>query len=61
MTGSLVFEEAPFAFPGRSIGTPDLPAKLHMNDREQYGVQPYIGLIMYLMRQKNILYERCSI
>jgi hypothetical protein len=33
MTGSIVFEEAPFAFPMQSIGTPDLPVKLHVDIR----------------------------
>jgi hypothetical protein len=38
MTGSLVFEEAPFAFQGQSTGTPDPPAKLHGNSKRKVGI-----------------------
>jgi hypothetical protein len=33
MIGSLVFEEASFAFPEQSAGTPDLPMKLNVNNK----------------------------
>jgi hypothetical protein len=35
MTGSIVFEGAPFAFLVQSIGTPDLPVKLHVNNKRK--------------------------
>jgi hypothetical protein len=39
MTGSLVFEEVPFAFPRQSTGTPDLPAKLRVKNKRKVGIQ----------------------
>lgn len=38
MTGSLVFEEVPFAFQGQSTGTRDPPEKLHVNRERKVGI-----------------------
>jgi hypothetical protein len=38
MTGSLVFEEVPFAFPRQSTGTPGLPACEHVNNKRRIGM-----------------------